>query len=736
MGIAGERPRRLGRDCFELLVCAPVLAVFYPLGVLGHAGLWAIAAAATLAEIMAWEPVQRWLAGGDPTRRVWPRLGLHLATLGCFFYLLGWGPVTVIGLLAVPIVHTRISGARVWRPAAVLGVLCGISFQVAVGLGWIFSYLSPLQSQAVGTLGIAFLLICVRQLGMTVEHRERAEQTLRCSEERFRALVQDSSDVVGICDPDGRLRYVSPAVTAVTGTDPADLVGQDLLANVHPDDVGAARRLYGEVLAGSGEQRIELRMRYPDGTWHWLEMRMRNQLSHPVVRGLVVHATDVSERRAIQERLAWDANHDALTGLVNRAAFLRGLAAAGPRRRGTAVLFIDLDRFKEVNDTLGHAAGDAMLTATAAMLRRCVLGQALIGRLGGDEFGIVLSGISRPEGAVAVAHKLLGEMEQPVLVAGREVWVRASVGIALAGPDCADEDELLCRADVAMYVAKRRRVTGWQVYTDALRSNAGGEATRETDLRRALRCGELRLQYQPVVELDTGAMVGVEALVRWQHPVRGWLGPAEFIPLAEESGLICELGEWVLEHACRQMARWHSLGARALSLSVNLSPRQLEREGIVHTVLSTVERTGLPAGALILEITENAMVGDTAAIPRLRALNDCGIRLALDDFGAGYSSLRYLTRLPVQILKIDRMFVAELNGTTESSAVVEAVLRLAQILHLDTTAEGVETAAQARELTLLGCRTSQGYHFGRPMNPEAITTLLTPTLPTADQRSR
>jgi len=215
-------------------------------------------------------------------------------------------------------------------------------------------------------------------------------------------------------------------------------------------------------------------------------------------------------------------------------------------------------------------------------------------------------------------------MEQPVRIAGREVWVRASVGIALAGPDCVDEDDLLRRADLAMYVAKRRRVKGWQVYTDAVRDAAGCEAAREADLRRALRSGELRLQYQPVVELDTGQLVGVEALVRWQHPVRGWLGPQEFIPLAEESGLIAELGEWVLEHACRQVARWHRLGVRGLSLSVNLSPRQLEHEGIAAAVLSTVERSGLDAGALVLEITENAMVGEAGAIPRLRARNGPG----------------------------------------------------------------------------------------------------------------
>jgi diguanylate cyclase (GGDEF)-like protein len=447
------------------------------------------------------------------------------------------------------------------------------------------------------------------------------------------------------------------------------------------------------------------------------------------VQGVVVHACDVSERRAIQERLAYDANHDALTGLANRAAFLRGLASAGAKRTGTAVLFIDLDHFKEINDTLGHAAGDALLTAAAARLRRGVPGPRLIGRLGGDEFGIVLRGIAYPEAAVAVARRVLSEIEQPVRIAGRDMWVRASIGIALAGPDCADEDDLLRRADLAMYEAKRRRVNGWQVYTDALREADDSDAVREADLRRALRAGELRLQYQPVVELDTGRMVGVEALVRWQHPVRGWLGPQEFIPLAEESGLIAELGEWVLEHACRQMARWHGLGARELSLSVNVSPRQLEREGIVAAVLSIVERSGLDAGALVLEITESAMVGDTGPIPRLRALNDLGIRLALDDFGAGYSSLRYLTRLPVQILKIDRMFVAELDGTPEASAVVAAVIRLAQILHLETTAEGVETAAQARELTLLGCRTCQGYHYGRPMNAEAITALLTRTPP-------
>jgi EAL domain-containing protein (putative c-di-GMP-specific phosphodiesterase class I) len=311
-------------------------------------------------------------------------------------------------------------------------------------------------------------------------------------------------------------------------------------------------------------------------------------------------------------------------------------------------------------------------------------------------------------------------------MADQAIHARASIGIAVSRPGSADAKELLRRADTAMYRAKRQKNNGWQLYVDGMTDHDTDAAALESDLRHAVRAGELRLQYQPIVALDSGDLLSVEALVRWEHPSRGWLAPQTFISLAEQAGIIGELGEWVLEQACLQVRRWQQRVSpgRRLSLSVNLAPAQLERETLVGSVLAILHRTGFEPGDLVLEVTESALVDDKSAVPQLVALSEHGIRIALDDFGTGYSSLRYLTLLPVDILKLDRCFVAELNGTPEGSAVAEAVIRLGQILHLDTVAEGIENAAQAGELTLMGCRAGQGYHFARPLDAARIEELL------------
>jgi diguanylate cyclase (GGDEF)-like protein len=473
-----------------------------------------------------------------------------------------------------------------------------------------------------------------------------------------------------------------------------------------------------------------MRLWHAKGDLRWMEVTLRNLLDNPAVGGLVATYRDVTERRAIQERLIHDANHDPLTGLANRAAFLNGLqesfrdGAAGART--PAVLFIDLDGFKQVNDTLGHHCGDELIIAVAAMLRRSVLGSDIVGRLGGDEFGVVLAGVSSPEDAVTVAKRILAEMDSPVLIDGQELKARASIGVAVAASGDTGADELLHHADVSMYGAKRRHTHSYQLYVDGMQDPDADTVALDEQLRHAVGNGELRLHYQPIVTLDGGDLIGFEALMRWQHPTRGLLSPAEFIPLAEQTGTISELGAWALEHASRQVLRWQQRvpHGRRLELSVNLSPHQLDRPDLVAEVLETLRRTGYDPADLVLEVTETALVKDEAAIPVLTALRAEGIRIALDDFGTGYSSLRYLTQLPVDILKIDRCFVAELNGTGTASAIAETMVRLAQVLHLETVAEGIEDAAQATELTLLGCQSGQGYHFARPMEPEAVDALI------------
>jgi diguanylate cyclase (GGDEF)-like protein len=427
---------------------------------------------------------------------------------------------------------------------------------------------------------------------------------------------------------------------------------------------------------------------------------------------------------------------DGLTGLANRIQLRTALTAAVDRRRrvGTpvAVLLIDLDGFKRVNDTYGHEVGDQMLTSFAGILRRTVRESDVPARLGGDEFAVVLPAVASAQDATRVAERILAECRRPLMLSGHTVHLRASIGVAMAErrsdgtPDDCDANELLHRADLAMYTAKRRALQSWVLYSPETIDAGRAEADLADDLARATDAGQLGLLYQPIVDLTTGELVAVEALVRWQHPIRGLLGPNVFIPIAEKTGLIHNIGGWVLEQACRQVGEWQGRlpDGRSLHLSVNLSPVQLERPTLAADLLQVLDRTGFDPTRLVVEITESALVDDRSAVPQLEAIRAQGVRVALDDFGTGYSSLRYLTQLPIDILKLDRCFVTELNGDPKRAAVAEAVIRLSQVLHLDTVAEGIEKPAQATELTLLGYRNAQGYHFARPLPPDEVEALI------------
>jgi diguanylate cyclase (GGDEF)-like protein/PAS domain S-box-containing protein len=553
-----------------------------------------------------------------------------------------------------------------------------------------------------------------------------AEQALRLRGERFQALVQDSCDVITLLDREGRITSVSQAAQQVMGYPPDELAGVSYYSLIHPDDHPSftANGHYPD------EYRAEMRTRHADGAWHWHEVTMRNLADHPAVGGVVVNHRDISERRMFQERLMHEASHDNLTGLINRAEFLRVLddivKTADHRAPRVAVLYVDLDRFKQVNDTYGHEAGDGLLVAAADTLRRCVLGSDTVGRLGGDEFAVILSNIDAAGDAVAVAQRIHTELTRPVIVNRQQVTAGASIGIALAQPGCLDTDRLLHQADTAMYQAKRREGAGWEVFVAGMQGEDGGTQSLVDELARAIPDGQLRLQYQPIVTLETGALVGVEALVRWHHPTRGMLPPAMFIPLAEQSDLIHQIGLWALREGCAQVQRWRRQmpAGQHLGLNVNLSPYQLNVPNLTSSVADVLGAVGYDAADLTLELTESALINYDAAVPHLRALHELGIRIALDDFGTGYSSLRYLSQLPVDVLKIDRCFVAELDGTQQGGAVAEAVLRLGEILHLDVVAEGIETTSQAAELALLGCRKGQGYLFARPLDADLIDGLL------------
>jgi len=435
---------------------------------------------------------------------------------------------------------------------------------------------------------------------------------------------------------------------------------------------------------------------------------------------------DIQRRQKVETRLRERelelkqmALHDPLTGLANRAGLDARLAEAVGAHADVALLLIDLDDFKLVNDVHGHAAGDAVLTEFAQILLAGVRAGDLAARIGGDEFVVLVTGVPDADQAVAAAQRILAVAAATPVHVGEEVLpVRASIGVATSRPGDTPK-ELLRRADIAMYQAKHLGTHSVQLHDPSMSDRRAADALLGEDLAGALERGELHVLYQPLVDLTDSRMVGAEALVRWHHPRLGVVSPAQFIPIAERSGTITEIGLFVLETACRQGAEWNGC-----YVSVNLSPRQLQEQTLVADVLDVLARTGLAPERLVLEVTESALVDESAGIAKLRAFRDHGIHVAIDDFGTGYSSLHYLTRLPVDILKIDRSFVAELNGTPEGSGITEAILRLSQVLHLTTVAEGIETAEQAAELQLLGCGIGQGYLFARPLPPAELHELL------------
>jgi len=446
--------------------------------------------------------------------------------------------------------------------------------------------------------------------------------------------------------------------------------------------------------------------------------------------GRVWSFRDVTQRKHLEDELAHQAFHDSLTGLANQALFRdrveHALARTARRESHLAVLFLDLDNFKMVNDSLGHTAGDQLLVEVSARLLSCLRDGDTAARLGGDEFALLVEDAVDERDAIAVAERVTACLRQPFPLAGKEVFAGASVGIAFAerGVDC---DQVLRNADLAMYTAKGLGKNRFEVFAPEMHTNAVDRLEVEAELRRALERHELRLLYQPIVDLATGHVTGVEALIRWQHPERGLLGPDVFIPVAEDTGLIEPIGRWVLTEACAQAERWNTehLHSTPISVSVNVSPRQLRDPQIIEDVAGALGTTGAVPASITLEITEGAMMQDTeVALVHLKALKALGVRLAVDDFGTGYSSLSYLQRFPIDVLKIDRSFVDGIDRGPEESALARAIVRLAQSLRLEAVAEGVENEHQADMLRRLGCPRAQGYLYARPSPAADISALL------------
>jgi diguanylate cyclase (GGDEF)-like protein/PAS domain S-box-containing protein len=478
--------------------------------------------------------------------------------------------------------------------------------------------------------------------------------------------------------------------------------------------------------------KIEGRSREPFGVLAVQSMAARRFAAGDLdfLQALANVLADALERQAIEDAIRERAVHDPLTGLPNRVLFVdrleHALSRLGRQRSQCAILFLDLDHFKLVNDSLGHHVGDELLAAAAPRLKQALRASDTVARFGGDEFGVLLEDVVSERDAIDTAERIAAIFARPFVLSGSEHFVTTSIGIALArGGERADE--LIRDADAAMYRAKDRGRARYEVFDEGMRGRAIERLRVENDLRRALERGELRLEYQPVVSLKNFAIVGVEALLRWRHPDRGEIPPSEFIPIAEENGLIEPIGRWVLEQACRQGAAWYRArpDAAPITISVNLSAVQVTRRSLPDVVGEVLRSTGLEPACLSLEITETVMVRDADGLGEvLRALKALGVRLVLDDFGTGYSSLSYLTRLPLDVLKIDRSFVDGLGSEPRDTAITEAIIAMSRALSLDAVAEGVETSDHVRELSRLGCGLAQGFYFSRAVPPEHITHAL------------
>ena len=549
--------------------------------------------------------------------------------------------------------------------------------------------------------------------------RKSAEHALRASEGRFRSLVQRASDLTAVTDATGRVGYLSPASKQILGFGPDDLVGHSLLDCVHADDrTRAAEMLATLVHEPDGSHSSELRVTTRDGRERMIEAKCSNLLADPDVAGVVWNCRDITDRWTLQDQLSHQANHDALTGLPNRALLMRQLTAAveDAQERGgsVAAILIDIDGFKNVNDTLGHPAGDELLQRAAERLRGCVLEGDTVARLGGDEFAIALPR-GTDEHAIAVSRRVVTALRRPFSAAGQELRIGVSIGIAQLA-DQRTAEELLSDADIAMYVAKKNGKGHYQIFEQAMRDRALQRTRLEQELAGAVGLGQIEVFYQPVVDLATEEVVAVEALARWRRSDGALVEPLVFIPIAEECGLIGEIGADVLQEACRTVQGWRNAvpGCERLALAVNVSGWQLLSADYSQQVADTLASTGLPAASLTLEITESMLLEDServgAELRRLRALN---VRLAMDDFGAGYSSLSSLLRFDVDTLKVDRMFLDP--GVRGVGSLVRAVAELGHALGLTVVAEGVETGEQLAIVRAAGCDAVQGYLVSEPL---------------------
>jgi len=706
---------------------------------------------------------------------LWVLCGLLVATAGAFVRLPAMAQrpgVVLVGIAAVVcgLVIWKIPWVR-WKRSATLwlvplaftvialhdrfsgndGFLYGAFYLVAfVWLGLahppgtsarfapllVVAYVAPLigagtPGQGLGLAAATYVIPCCVLVGETVafvgSRLRTSEQALVEAEERFRTSFEQAPIGMGLASRDGRLVRANRAFGEILGRRAQDLVGLPLRDITHPDDWEANATQIRALFTGETDRyQMEKRYIHADGHIVWVSVSttcVRDSAGEPLY--MIGQIEDITESREMRERLAHAAVHDLLTGLPNRVLFMDRLELSLRRsqREGNtiALMFLDLDRFKLINDSLGHEVGDTLLQRAAQRLRGALRSADTLARFGGDEFTVLCEVTDKAE-ALEIAERLIAAMRQPLSLSGNEMFVSVSIGIALSLDGSETGAEMLRNADVAMYRAKALGASRIAVYREDDETSTIRRLRTSNELHRALQRGELEVYYQPFVDLHTQTMIGIEALARWNHPTRGTLLPAEFIPLAEDSGLIVQLGAWVVEEACRQTAVWANVRAHAgqdesrLNVSINVSAQQLAEPNFPLRVAGALNDSGLDPDRLWLEITESTLMGNShATMHTLRALRDLGLHLEIDDFGTGYSSLSYLKQFPVETLKVDRSFVDELDHDTGDVAIVRAIIALGDSLGLSVIAEGVERETQAAQLRRLGCHLAQGYLFGIPL---------------------
>jgi diguanylate cyclase (GGDEF)-like protein/PAS domain S-box-containing protein len=565
--------------------------------------------------------------------------------------------------------------------------------------------------------------------------REKACESLTASEKRCAMLLRGASDGMWEWDLETNEMLFCERWKAMLGYDENELAGHpdEWFNRVHPEDIERVQsEIMSHLMGLSTQFQSEHRVRRADGTYRWMLSRGLAVLdSNRFVYRMTGSLTDVTEQKQAEKQLLHNAFHDALTGLPNRALFMERLKSAlteGKNGEGYSfgVLFLDLDRFKVVNDSLGHQIGDQLLVATARRLESCLRPGDIVARLGGDEFAVILDHVKHVSDAIQTAERIRERLASPFNLSGHEVFISASIGIALNQSASEEPDEILRNADTAMYRAKDQGRGCFELFDKGMHVRNAALSQLETGLCRALSRKEFRVHYQPIISLENWRISGFEALLRWEHPEHGYISPLKFIPVAEESGLIIELGQWVLREACQQTRAWQEQfpSDPPMSISVNLSGKQFSQPDLIDCISKILKETGLDAGSLKIEITESAIIENIdAAAMMLKRIKALGIRLSLDDFGTGYSSLSYLHRFPIDTLKIDRSFVSRIN-LPKNAEIVKTILTLAGNLGMDVVAEGVETREQVLQLTGMNCEYVQGYLLSKPIDGRAMRELI------------